>query len=285
MCLISARDAAGGFGHIAAPSTSHYVPKCAQASGPIWNDSCHAALTQPMPWQPCPPPLHAHGHTHFAVHRGAVPQIVQQYMSIMGEKMEEPLGTTLVELDGRFSTVRRAESNLGNLVADVWRKAAGADIAILNGGSLRSDMIHPPGLMRVKDMVAVLPMVDETVVLEVTGEQVLRALENGVSAWPTLEGRFPQVREGMREGARECVAGARPCPRARACLLLSAGACWWRWCWACGRVSWGARGGAQVESICLPAMHAGRRSLKCAGAASTCHAHGLLACVCAPPCA
>jgi len=36
-------------------------------------------------------------------------------------------------------------------------------------------------------------MMDETVVIEATGEQILQALENGVQMWPKLEGRFPQV--------------------------------------------------------------------------------------------
>ena len=40
---------------------------------------------------------------------------------------------------------------------------------------------------------AILPMVDPLVVLEVTGDQLLQALENGVSKYPRLEGRFPQV--------------------------------------------------------------------------------------------
>ena len=40
---------------------------------------------------------------------------------------------------------------------------------------------------------AILPMVDPLWKLEVTGEQVLLALENGVSQYPKLEGRFPQV--------------------------------------------------------------------------------------------
>jgi 5'-nucleotidase len=36
-------------------------------------------------------------------------------------------------------------------------------------------------------------MLDETVVLQATGGQLLEALENGVSMYPKLEGRFPQV--------------------------------------------------------------------------------------------
>lgn len=40
---------------------------------------------------------------------------------------------------------------------------------------------------------SILPMVDSLVVLEIRGHQLLTALENGVSLYPKLEGRFPQV--------------------------------------------------------------------------------------------
>ncbi len=36
-------------------------------------------------------------------------------------------------------------------------------------------------------------MMDSLVKLELTGRQLLQALENGVSQYPRLEGRFPQV--------------------------------------------------------------------------------------------
>ncbi|KAG2442607.1 hypothetical protein HXX76_002692 [Chlamydomonas incerta] len=123
----------------------------------------------------------------------ATKEIVDEYMKLMGEKMEEVVVETLEPLDGRFQTVRTKESNLGNFVCDVWRKAANAQIAILNAGSLRSDTIHPPGQMKARDWVSILPMLDETVVIECTGAQVVAALENGVSQWPKLEGRFLQV--------------------------------------------------------------------------------------------
>jgi len=44
-----------------------------------------------------------------------------------------------------------------------------------------------------KDLLKILPMIDPLVLLEVTGKQLLECLENGVSMFPKLEGRFPQV--------------------------------------------------------------------------------------------
>lgn len=46
--------------------------------------------------------------------------------------------------------------------------------------------------------IAILPMLDETIVIEVTGRALLAALENGVSQYPMREGRFPQVRGQLR---------------------------------------------------------------------------------------
>ncbi|KAG2442606.1 hypothetical protein HXX76_002691 [Chlamydomonas incerta] len=138
--------------------------------------------------------------------------IVDEYMKLMGEKMDEVVVETLEPLDGRFQTVRTKESNLGNFVCDVWRKAANAQIAILNGGSLRSDAVHPAGKLKARDWVAILPMVDETVVLECTGAQVITALENGVSQWPKLEGRFPQVSGVKFKFDPTLPAGARVVP-------------------------------------------------------------------------
>lgn len=37
-------------------------------------------------------------------------------------------------------------------------------------------------------------MLDESVVIEVSGSQLLAALENGLEQWPQHEGRFPQAR-------------------------------------------------------------------------------------------
>jgi len=137
-----------------------------------------------------------------------------------------------VPLDGRFTTVRTKESNLGNLVTDAMRDATGADVALLNSGTLRSDVVHGPGTLRVADLVAVLPMADSMVVLEMNAAELREALENGVSQYPRLEGRFPQLsgvtlgfRPSREPGARLewATVGGRPLDEPSA-LALSSGA-------------------------------------------------------------
>eukprot|EP00795_Rhopilema_esculentum_P001141 gene1141-15487_t len=118
--------------------------------------------------------------------------ITDEFLALIEGKMESVLGNVPVDLDGRFSIVRTQESNLGNFIADIMRMAMQTDVAILNGGSLRSDRIHQAGCFTLKDLVSILPMMDILVVIAVTGENLIEALENGVSQYPRHEGRFPQ---------------------------------------------------------------------------------------------
>ncbi|XP_023711596.1 mannosylglucosyl-3-phosphoglycerate phosphatase isoform X2 [Cryptotermes secundus] len=120
-------------------------------------------------------------------------QLLEKYASVMEGKMDEVLGAFSVPLDGRFQSVRTEETNLGNWVCDVILAATGADLVLLNSGTLRSDQVHPAGNFLMRDLVTIIPMMDPLVVISVTGQDILHALENGVSMYPKLEGRFPQV--------------------------------------------------------------------------------------------
>ncbi|KAJ2170768.1 hypothetical protein GGH16_003202 [Coemansia sp. RSA 560] len=78
-----------------------------------------------------------------------------------------------------------------------YAESAGAQIALLCGGAIRSDKVFPAGAVRMRDIMEVFPFEDPVVVVRLTGDQIRRALENGVSKWPAHEGRFPQV-SGIR---------------------------------------------------------------------------------------
>jgi len=114
-------------------------------------------------------------------------------MDAVGASMEKKVGTSVVDLDARFESIRTSETNIGNLVTDIMREGTKSDVAILNSGTLRADCIMPAGTIYMRDLVALLPMVDELCVIQMTGTQLLSALENGVSQYPRLEGRFPQL--------------------------------------------------------------------------------------------
>lgn len=120
-------------------------------------------------------------------------QLVNTLTSHLKQKLEKPIGYTAVPLDGRFTTVRTKESNLGNFVCDLMRHYYDADCTLMAAGTVRGDQIYPPGVLLLKDILNCFPFEDPVVVLRINGKAILEALENSVSLVPALEGRFPQV--------------------------------------------------------------------------------------------
>ncbi len=91
--------------------------------------------------------------------------------------------------------VRSRETGLGNMVADLVRETTGAQVAIINGGSLRTGL--PAGEITARQVYAVLPFDSYLVAVKMNGRQLLETLEHGVSTVEREEGRFPQV-SGLR---------------------------------------------------------------------------------------
>lgn len=119
--------------------------------------------------------------------------LISSLTSKLQKTLEKPIGWTASPLDARFTTVRTAESNLGNFVCDIMRAHYNADCAIMASGTIRGDQIYAPGPVKVKDLMNCFPFEDPVVVIRVKGKALREALENGVSSYPALEGRFPQV--------------------------------------------------------------------------------------------
>lgn len=103
--------------------------------------------------------------------------------------IDDPVATD--EQGQPIRIVRRAETNLGDLVADAYREVTGADIAFVNGGSLCANL--PEGSVTGEDILGVLPYSNRISVAEVTGQQILDALEWGVHEFPESSGGFLQV--------------------------------------------------------------------------------------------
>jgi 5'-nucleotidase/UDP-sugar diphosphatase len=119
---------------------------------------------------------------------------VSGYEQELTREMDVPLGTTAVELDGRNATVRTREAAIGNLFADAMRLAVGADAAVTNGGGIRAGRVYAPGTpITRRDILAQLPFNNRLVAVEISGRDLRRALENGLSQLPNAAGRFPQV--------------------------------------------------------------------------------------------
>ena len=120
--------------------------------------------------------------------------IYRKYQGLLAE-LNRTVGRTSVALDGRGPENRTHETNLGNFVADSYRRATASDIALVNGGSIRNDEIIKPGKLTMRDVLSIVPFKAKLIKIEVTGALLREALENGVSgiADNGLPGGFPQV--------------------------------------------------------------------------------------------
>ncbi len=124
--------------------------------------------------------------------------VTEKYAAKLTE-LAQVVGRSEVALDARSEPSRTMETNIAGFIADAFRKAAGADVALVNGGSIRADTIISAGDLTMRDVLSILPFGNDLVKIEVTGETLLQALEHGVSrSAPGAEpGRFPQV-SGLR---------------------------------------------------------------------------------------
>ena len=87
--------------------------------------------------------------------------------------------------------IRSRETNLGNLCADAYRAALGADIALVNGGGIRASI--PAGNITYGQIIEVHPYSNQATSVRATGQQILDALELGAKNTPGENGGFLQV--------------------------------------------------------------------------------------------
>ena len=124
----------------------------------------------------------------------AIKTIVDKHNATLDEQLNVAVGKTAVELDSRRATVRTMESNFGDLITDAMRAGVGADVALTNGGGIRGDRTYDPGTtLTRRDILSELPFGNVTVLMEISGADLLAALENGVSEVENRAGRFPQI--------------------------------------------------------------------------------------------
>jgi 5'-nucleotidase len=120
--------------------------------------------------------------------------VIKKYATLLAQ-LAKPVGRTRVALEARSKENRTRETNVGNFITDAFRKGTAADIALMNGGSVRADELIAPGQLTVRDVLSMLPFKNKLVKIEITGATLRAALEHGVSrsAEDAQPGGFPQV--------------------------------------------------------------------------------------------
>lgn len=91
--------------------------------------------------------------------------------------------------------VRKGETNLGDLVADAYRTATGAQIGLANGGGIRRGIAQ--GAVTYHSILDASPFFNDICKIEATGRQIVEALEQGSKNYPEEFGGFLQV-SGLR---------------------------------------------------------------------------------------
>jgi len=129
----------------------------------------------------------------------ATQSIIDQVDDQVESELNVVLGHTEFKLDGDRENVRARETNLGDFFCDavVWgaEQSLGTkpDGALWNGGAIRESVGQ--GDITLADIKAVFPFADQTVILKLTGAQLLEAIEASCQnvGDDSYIGAFPQV--------------------------------------------------------------------------------------------
>ncbi len=120
---------------------------------------------------------------------------------------EEVVASTDVELIGERAFVRTGETNLGNLITAALLDVSGADFALQNGGGIRASI--DVGEITKGEVLTVLPYGNTVRVIELTGADMIAAIENGIDIYPDPKGAFPHIGGMMVEFDSSREAGSR----------------------------------------------------------------------------
>ncbi|KAL5340503.1 Metallo-dependent phosphatase-like protein [Aspergillus crustosus] len=132
------------------------------------------------------------------------PDVIETIQAIhdrVGTLVQKPLLHSAIPLDGRNTTLRSQETNMGNMLADTIRAFYDTDIGFFNSGATRADQVVkstiPDGkALLVRDIINICPFGNALLVKQLPGSIIQLALENAVSDSHT-DGRFLQI-SGMK---------------------------------------------------------------------------------------
>jgi len=126
-----------------------------------------------------------------------VAAVVRSFEDRLNRELAMEVGRTAVPLEARRAPLRTTETNLGDFVTDALRARLGADVALMNGGGIRTDRIVPVGPLTRRDVLGLVPFTNVAMKVAVTGARLREALEQGLSRIERAGGGFLQV-SGLR---------------------------------------------------------------------------------------
>jgi len=138
--------------------------------------------------------------------------LVKKYKDQVSAKLDVKIGQVsgIFPRGGSPAVERSGETEMGNYMADLVRASAKTQLAIINGGGIRDTfpaktyvpadktLVRPgsgvtgPYDVTLGDALTVFPFGNYLATTKMTGADIWKAMENGVSQYPTA-GRFPQI--------------------------------------------------------------------------------------------
>jgi 2',3'-cyclic-nucleotide 2'-phosphodiesterase (5'-nucleotidase family) len=106
----------------------------------------------------------------------------------LNRELSDVAAYTPIDLDGARERIRYGSTNMGRLVCASLMAGTGADAAIINSGSIRDSI--PAGSVTKGALLSVMPYGNYAYTVEMTGQDVLDALNTGLSR--PGSGSFPQ---------------------------------------------------------------------------------------------
>ena len=136
--------------------------------------------------------------------------MVKKYKDQMTTKLDVKIGKVSEQfpIDGTPRVQRSGENPMGNYMADLMRAKYKTDFALMNGGGIRDSFpaknyipvdttlvrTGTAGLdVTLGDALTVYPFGNQIATTVVTGENLWKALENGVGGSYPADGRFPNI--------------------------------------------------------------------------------------------
>ncbi len=143
-----------------------------------------------------------------------VAAVVQEWVDIafsgfieQGFEPNAVVTTTTEALDGRESTIRNRQTNLGALIAASFVAESGeAEVGVFNGGSVRIDDVLPAGDVSQYDLIRVMPFGGNVLTVAIKGSVLAQALTQGLANRGT--GGFLQTANVTRDGETWVIGGA-----------------------------------------------------------------------------
>ena len=123
---------------------------------------------------------------------------VNKYMKKFNDETSTPLAILNDDFDITSHSIRKKETSIGNLLADVVKIEHNADVGFVQGGHYRSEKYYKKNHLFIEyDLLNLVPFTDCYRTFRITGRRLKRVLEESYQHVPESAGCFGQI-SGLR---------------------------------------------------------------------------------------